>query len=303
MKYISLFGSELKLSQIVYGVWRLLDDPEGFDNQRIERKIMTCLESGINTFDHADLYGGNYQIEGLFGKVLAEKPHLREQMVLVSKCGIQLLCPSRPQNYVKHYNTSREYIIYSAERSLQELHTDHLDILLIHRPDPLLRAEEAAEALNSLIQQGKIRYAGVSNFTNAQFELLDAYMDKPLITNQIELSLLRTSPILDGTLDMLQRLKINPMAWSPVGGGRLFTGTDAQAQRVQATLATMAQKYMALPEQIALAWLLALPSDVLPVIGTNNLSRIKEAAQSTDIQLDRQDWFILYHASLGQDVP
>jgi predicted oxidoreductase len=303
MKYISLFGSELKLSQIVYGVWRLLDDPEGFDTQRIDRKIETCLENQINTFDHADLYGGNYQIEGLFGKVLAQKPHLRDEMILVSKCGIQLKCESRPQNYVKHYDTSHKHIIFSAERSLKELNTDYLDILLIHRPDPLMRAEETAEALNSLIHQGKIRYAGVSNFTNPQFELLDAYMDKPLITNQIELSLLHTSPLLDGTLDMLQRLKINPMAWSPVGGGRLFTGTDAQAQRVQVVLNEMAKKYNALAEQIALAWLLALPSDVLPVIGTNNLTRIKEAAQSTDIQLDRQDWFILYHASLGADVP
>jgi predicted oxidoreductase len=149
MKYISLFGSELKLSQLVYGVWRLLDDPEGFDSPRIERKIETCLENQINTFDHADLYGGNYQIEGLFGKVLAQKPHLRQEMILVTKCGIQLCCPSRPQSYVKHYDTSRQHIIFSAERSLKELNTDYLDILLIHRPDPLLRAEETAEALNT----------------------------------------------------------------------------------------------------------------------------------------------------------
>jgi predicted oxidoreductase len=303
MKYITLFGAEIKLSQIVYGFWRLLDDPQGTDTQWIEKKIQTCLENNINTFDHADLYGGNYQIEGLFGKVLAQKPHLRQEMVIVSKCGIQLVCPSRPENRVKHYNTSAAHIIFSAERSLKELHTDHLDILLIHRPDPLLRAEETASALNKLIQEGKIRYAGVSNFTNAQFELLDAFMDKPLITNQIELSLLHTAPILDGTLDMLQRLKINPMAWSPVGGGRLFNGTDAQAVRVQKVLAEMAQKYNVLPEQIALAWLLGLPSDVLPVIGTNKLERIKDAAQSADIQLDRQDWFILYHASLGNEVP
>ena len=261
-----------------------------------------CLDLGITTFDHADIYG-RYTCEELFGEALAAEPSLRGRIELVTKCGIQLVSSNRPDTRVKHYDTSRAHIIASAERSLRNLHTDVLDLLLIHRPDPLLDADEAAGALAALRSSGKIRHAGVSNFTPRQFDLLQSRLDFPLVTNQIELSVLHLDPLHDGTLDQLQQLRVPPMAWSPVAGGRLFDPANERARRVRTTLESIGDTVGASVDQVALAWLLRHPARVLPVMGTGKIERLREAAAAESVTLDQQQWFMIWEASAGREVP
>ncbi len=212
------------MSRIVAGAWRMGD--WNWTPQERLRWIEQCLEMGVTTFDHADIYGG-YTVEQLFGEALALAPSLREKMQLVSKCGICLTVPSRPQHRVKHYNTSASHIISSAENSLRVLGTDRLELLLIHRPDALMDADAVAEAFTHLQLMGKVQHFGVSNFSPAQFELLQSRF--PLVTNQVELHPLHLAPLHDGTLDQCQQRRIQPMIWSPLAGGRLFTATDPAA--------------------------------------------------------------------------
>ena len=287
-------------SRIVAGIMRLRE--WDMDTSALVNFIYQCLDLGITTFDHADIYG-SYRVEELFGKALAAEPSLRDRIELVTKCGIQLLSPNRPDTRVKHYDTSREHIIASAERSLRNFRTDVVDLLLIHRPDPLMDADEVAAALGELRAAGKIRHAGVSNFTPRQFELLQSRLDFPLVTNQIELSVLHLDPLHDGTLDQLQQWRVPPMAWSPVAGGRLFDPANERARRVRGALAAVGQELGASVDQVALAWLLRHPARVLPVMGTGKIERLREAAAAENVMLDRQQWFAIWEASAGHEVP
>jgi len=230
---IQLTDNGPEFSRLVAGVWRLGE--WGMDTRGLLNFIHGCLDLGITTFDNADIYGG-YTCEGLFGAALAAEPGLRDRLELVTKCGIQLVTPNRPGNRVHHYDTSRDHIVAAAENSLLELNTDRLDLLLIHRPDPLLDADEVAEAFGALWAAGKVRHFGVSNFLPWQFDLLQSRLDFPLVTNQIELSVLYLDPLHDGTLDQAQRLRRPPMAWSPLAGGRLFDDHDERAGRVRAAV-------------------------------------------------------------------
>ena len=265
MTRIQLADGGPTFSRVVAGFMRL--NEWNMSTAALLGFIHICLDLGITTFDHADIYGG-YTCEELFGRALAAEPALRGRIEMVTKCGIQLVTPNRPDTRVKHYDTSREHIIASAERSLCTLHTDTLDLLLIHRPDPLMNADETAAALGELRSSGKIRHAGVSNFTPRQFDLLQSRLDFPLVTNQIELSLLHLDPLHDGTLDRLQQLRVPPMIWSPLAGGRLFDPGDERARRVRAALEAIGSAIGASAEQVALAWLLSHPARVLPVMGT-----------------------------------
>ncbi len=300
MTRIQLADGGPTFSRVVAGFMRL--NEWNMSTAALLGFIHICLDLGITTFDHADIYGG-YTCEELFGRALAAEPSLRGRIELVTKCGIQLVTPNRPDTRVKHYDTSREHIIASAERSLCTLHTDTLDLLLIHRPDPLMNADETAAALGELRSSGKIRHAGVSNFTPRQFDLLQSRLDFPLVTNQIELSLLHLDPLHDGTLDRLQQLRVPPMIWSPLAGGRLFDPGDERARRVRAALEAIGSAIGASAEQVALAWLLSHPARVLPVMGTGKLERLREAAAAENIALDRQQWFALWEASAGRRVP
>jgi predicted oxidoreductase len=287
-------------SRIVAGVMRLREWQ--MDTAAIIDFIHQCLDLGITTFDHADIYG-SYTCEELFGAALAAETSLRGRIELVTKCGIQLVSPNRPDTRVHHYDTGRAHILASAERSLRNLKTDTLDLLLIHRPDPLMDADEVAEALTALRSSGKVRHAGVSNFMPWQFHLLQSRLDFPLVTNQIELSVLYLDPLHDGTLDQLQRLRIAPMAWSPVAGGRLFDPRDERAARVRGVLEVIGRQVGASVDQVALAWLLRHPARVLPVMGTGKIERLREAAAAEAITLDRQQWFAVWEASAGREVP
>jgi len=298
---IQLTGSGPEFSRLVAGVWRLGE--WGMDTRALLGFIHGCLDLGITTFDNADIYGG-YTCEGLFGAALAAEPGLRDRLELVTKCGIQLVTSSRPGNRVHHYDTGRDHIVAAAENSLRELQTDRLDLLLIHRPDPLLDADEVAEAFGALWAAGKVRHFGVSNFMPWQFHLLQSRLDFPLVTNQIELSVLALDPLHDGTLDQAQRLRVPPMAWSPLAGGRLFDGGDERAGRVRAALEEVGRELGgAAADQVALAWLLRHPARVLPVLGSGKVERIHAAAMAEGLRLDRQQWFAVWEASAGREVP
>ena len=262
--------------------------------------IEYCVELGITTFDHADIYG-NYSTEALFGQALKLRPDLKSKTEHVSKAGIQLLTERRPQTHIKHYNTSKEYLISQAETSLKNLNLEVLDLFLIHRPDPLMDYDELAEVFDILVSSGKVNYVGVSNFTPFQFEALNSKY--PLQTNQVEASLLHHDVVFDGTLDMLQANSIKPMIWSPFGGGQLFNDAHySEMLPIHESIHKMCQKYECGKDQLLLSWILRLPNKPAPILGTTKKDRIKAATESLGIQLDRQDWFELLRSVRGQEV-
>ncbi|HMB91922.1 MAG TPA: aldo/keto reductase family oxidoreductase [Rhodothermales bacterium] len=288
-------------SRLTLGLCRLAEWEMSSDD--LVRLIHTCLDRGLTTFDHADIYG-EYRCERLFGEALAQLPGLRERMQLVTKCGIRLVSDAFPETTIQHYDTRRTHIIAAAERSLQALRTDRLDMLLIHRSDPLMDADEVAEAFTRLHESGKVLHFGVSNFLPHQFDLLASRLPFPLMTNQVECSVLHMDALHDGTLDQCQQLRIAPMAWSPFGGGRLFTGDDEQAVRVRQALQDIGDELGgASMDQVALAWLLKHPSNILPIIGTGRWDRIEQAMGAEALDLTRDQWFTLWTASTGAGVP
>ncbi len=296
MEKVKLSPSGPALSPVVTGVWRW----HSIDEQQQDALIRKSLELGLTTFDHADIYG-NYSIEALFGKSIKADPSLREKMEIVTKCGICLKTDKKPQTYIKHYDTSRAHILNSVNQSLKNLHTEYIDLLLIHRPDPLMRAEELAETFSLLKREGKVLHFGVSNFSCTQFELLNQYV--PLATNQIEISALNLGSFQNGMLDLLQKHKIKAMAWSPLGGGVLFKeALNELVFRVQAVLKELSEKYTAAWDEILLAWLMQHPTGILPILGTTKLARLDTAVKALKLSLDRQDWFRIYTASLGTEV-
>lgn len=286
-----------QLSRIVAGAWRM-GDWQWSPQQRL-RWIEQCLELGVTTFDHADIYGG-YTVEGLFGEALALSPSLRQQMQLVTKCGICLTGPARPVHRIKHYDTSFAHIVGSVERSLHLLGTEMLDVVLIHRPDILMDADIVAEAFTHLQLQGKVRHVGVSNFTPAQFELLNSRV--PLVTNQVELHPLHLDTLTDGTLDQAQRLRLPPMIWSPLAGGRLMTDEGEHAQRVRAALGSVGARHGVSVATAAFAWLLRHPSRPIPVAGSRRILAMQDAVSALDVALDAQDWTEIWSAGAGREV-
>jgi predicted oxidoreductase len=299
---ISLAQSNASLSRIVVGFWRLSDAKQRPSADAIYQFLEACFDRGITTFDHADIYG-DYSCEEIFGQVLLQNPALRSRMELISKCGIKLISPNRPQHHVKSYDTSQAHITQSVHNSLQKLHTDYLDMLLIHRPDPLLNADEVAETFMTLKKAGKVLHFGVSNFTTQQFNLLQSRLDFPLQTNQIEFSVLHMQALTNGTLDQCQQLRISPMAWSPFGGGRLFREENSQTARLLGQLATIGQELGgASVDQVALAWILKHPANIIPVLGSGQIQRIQEATEAEKLSLSREQWFRIWEASTGHEV-
>lgn len=286
-----------EFSRLVMGYWRLME--WGMSASQLARFIEEHLDLGITTVDHADIYGG-YQCEAAFGDALRQVGHLRSKMQIVSKCGIATR--AKAENKIGHYITDRDYIIRSAENSLNNLATDHLDLLLIHRPDPLMDADDVADAFIQLHQSGKVLHFGVSNFTPAQFTLLQSRLPFTLATNQVEISPVHQPLLLDGTLDQLQQLRIRPMAWSCLGGGALFN--DAQYQPLRDELQIVAEELGAETiDQVVYAWIMRLPSLPLPIIGSGKIERVRSAVHSLSLEMNRQQWFRIRKAALGHDVP
>lgn len=281
-------------SPVAAGLWRLHD--WNFSPAELAAWIEHAIQLGITTFDHADLYGG-FRCEALFGQWLKANPGQREAIQLVSKCGIKPADASRGWQ-VKHYDSSRAHILASVDASLQNLGTDYLDLLLIHRPDPLLDPDEVADTFASLKASGKVRHFGVSNFSPSQFALLASRT--PLVTNQLEASLLHTAPLFDGSFDQCLQAGIRPMVWSPLAGGQLLQATAHPA--LQAVLTDIAGELAIQPASVALAWLLRHPACPLPIVGSRRLSALDEAAAACHLLLERQHWFALLEAALGHSV-
>jgi len=286
------------LSPIVAGVWRM--DSWNWSPQERLRWIEQCLDLGVTSFDHADIYGG-YTVEALFGEALALAPQLRARMQLVTKCGIQLRVGARPDTRIKHYDTSARHIVRSVEHSLVQLRTDEIDLLLLHRPDALMDADEVAAAFDQLRTQGKVKAFGVSNFTPSQFELLHART--PLVTNQVECHPLHRAPLFDGTFDQAQRLRARPMIWSPLAGGALLTSEAEEAMRVRGLLTSIGAQYGVSAATIAYAWLMRLPSRPYPITGSRRIEAMQEAVAATRLTLDTQEWTEILVAATGRDVP
>ena len=287
-----------RLSPVIAGCWRM-SEWNWTPAERL-RWIEQCLDRGVTTFDHADIYGG-YTVEALFGEALALAPHLRERMQIVSKCGIKLVHPNRPAHRIKSYDTSAAHLIASVDNSLRALKTDRLDLLLIHRPDPLMNPAEIGGAVAKLKAAGKILDFGVSNFTVTQFAMLNQWV--PLATNQIELHPLHRAPLHDGTLDQMLALDLRPMIWSPLAGGRLFTGDAPDALRVRAVLQDIAAHHGVSAATIAYAWLLRHPSQPSPIVGSRRIEALDEALAACELTLDAEHWHAIWSAGEGAEVP
>ena len=286
---------------MVYGTWRLLDTKP--TAQEINRRLHACVELGITTIDTAEIYG-LYEVEQALGAALALSPGLRDKLEIVTKAGIYVPCGYHPDRRTAHYNATGARLVKSLEKSLRLLGTDHVELFLVHRPDWLTRADDTAAGLNQLVRSGKIRAAGVSNYTASQFDLLNPQMEQPLATNQLEFSLLHHDPVHDGTFHQCEKLGVLPLTWSPLAGGRLFDPANPAGQRLAAAAQSMAPRYNgATLAQLAYAWILAHPSRPLPVIGTNQLERLKHAALADEITLEREDWYALWEAAQGRRVP
>lgn len=303
MNRIRLSSAGPEFSRLAFGTWHLLDDSEAATPQGLLQRLRVCLDLGITTIDTAEIYG-LYRVEEAIGAALQLDPGVKSKMQIVSKAGIYVPCDFHPARTTAFYNTSAERLIKSVEKSLRLLGVESLDLFLVHRPDWLTPAEETAEGLNQLLRDGKIRAAGVSNYSAGQFSALQQFMDQPLATNQVQFSPFCFDPIFDGTFDQCQERCIHPMAWSPTGGGRLFTEDDEIGQRLRNTMAALAPKYQgATPDQLCYAWILAHPSGPVAVTGTNKIERLKSIAAGESIGLEREDWYAIAEAARGRRIP
>ncbi len=280
-------------ARLALGVMRLLE--WSLTPKALAAFLAQSAEAGIQVLDTADIYGRG-AVEPALGAAFRELPGLREHFRLVGKCGIRLFSESAPKVAVKHYDTSAAHVVAQVDGTLRHLGTDHLELLLIHRPDPLMEVEELAATFEALRSSGKVLAFGVSNFRPAQVDLLQARCSLPLVTNQVEASLWHPAPLLDGTLDHAQQNGQMPMAWSPLGGGR-----PAPAQ-LAATLDRQGTARGWTPAQVALAWLARHPTGILPVLGTGQIHRVREAVFAMNQILDRETWFELLEAAVGHPV-
>jgi predicted oxidoreductase len=284
-----------QLSPIIAGTmnWGIWD--KKLSTQEMVHLMNIFIENKISTFDHADIYGG-YTTEAEFGKAFAESKISREKIQLISKCGIQLT--HGRNNKIKHYDYSKDYIIWSVENSLKNLQTDYLDILLLHRPSPLMIADEIAEAVEKLKSEGKIIDFGLSNFTSSQTELIRQKTE--VNYNQIQFSATHHEAMLDGSLDYMQLHKIQPMSWNPLG--TVFREDTEQTRRLKKILAELVEKYGVGSDTILLAWILQHPAKILPVAGTVNIARIQQFIKAVELKMDKLDWFALWTESMGNEV-
>jgi len=283
--------SPIIIGTMRWGIW-------GADHstREVQNLIETSLDENLTTFDHADIYG-DYTTEKLFGDAFSEMDIERDSVQFISKCGIEMPCKNRDFQ-LKSYNYSKSHILKSVDSSLENLKTDFLDVLLLHRPSPLMNPTEIAEAFSILREEQKVRHFGVSNFSTSQFDLMnDAF---PLITNQVEISINETKAFYDGTLDQMLLKNLQPMAWSVLGN--YFSGNSEQNSRIRKVALELCQKYDREENQLLLAFILKHPAKILPVIGTSRAEKIVEMKKSLDLELSREDWFRLLEAAAGKEV-
>ncbi len=291
----------LKLSRIVHGHWRLKD--WNLSRKELRTLVGQVIDLGVTSFDHADIYG-NYSCEALFGEAVGNKSKLRKQMQLVTKCGIQLKSDKNPLQRIKLYDYGYDHIVKSAERSLVNLKTDYIDLLLLHRPSPFLDPGEVAKAMEHLHKSGKVLFFGVSNFTPGQYNMLAAHSSLPLVTNQVEISPYCLEHFENGNMDHFLQHKIRPMAWSPLGGGNLLHPQDDKGHRLFNVINEIALELSVdVPEKIIYSWLSKHPAGIIPVVGTGKAERIKHATDALNVKMSLEQWFRIYNASKGADLP
>lgn len=287
-----------KLSPLIAGYWRLRH--WGFSNEQLIAFIEQHLALGISTVDHAWVY----QSEAIFGQALKQVPELRSKLQIISKCGIKP--PGNSPLHAKeiaYYDSCGQTIIDSCEQSLRDLNTDHIDILLLHRPDYLMPVDEVAEAFTRLKDSGKVKHFGVSNFNCAQFELLQKNIDMPLVTNQIEFSPIQLGALESGALEQAQMHSVRPMAWSCLGGGDLFNGSDEQTIRLRAALECVAEAINADGiDQVVYAWILKHPANIVPLLGSSNIDRYRSAVKALSLNMTHEQWYSIWQASVGHGV-
>lgn len=289
--------SKTLLSPIISGTmnWGVWD--KNLTNKEMESTIQLCVENKITTFDHADIYG-SYTTEADFGKAFKASKISREKLQLITKCGIQMIAESR-KNKIKHYDYSKEYIIWSVEESLKKLKTDYVDVFLLHRPSPLMQADEIAEAVEKLKSEGKIIDFGLSNFTSSQTELIRQKTEVSF--NQVQFSATNFEPMVDGSLDYMQTHDIRPMSWNPLG--TVFREDTKKTRRLKKLLSTLVEKYHLGSDTLLLAWILKHPARIIPIAGTVNVARIQSLMKAVELDLDKEDWFAIWTESMGNDVP
>ncbi|MBF4466020.1 aldo/keto reductase family oxidoreductase [Flavobacterium sp. LC2016-12] len=290
--------SKTTLSPIISGTmnWGVWD--KNLTTKEMENMIQICIENKITTFDHADIYG-SYTTEADFGKAFQASKISREKLQLITKCGIQMVAEKRPENKIKHYEYSKDYIIWSAEESLKKLKTDFIDVFLLHRPSPLMQADEIAEAVEKLKSEGKIIDFGLSNFTSSQTELIRSKTEVSF--NQVQFSATHFEAMTDGSLDYMQTHGIRPLSWNPLG--TVFREDTKKTRRLKKLLSELVQKYSFGSDTLLLAWILKHPAGVIPIAGTVNVARIQSLMKAAELEMDREDWFAIWTESMGDDVP
>ncbi len=293
--------SKTNISPYVIGTMRLGKWGSNLSTKEYEKFIESCLELNLIDFDHADIYG-DYTTESEFGNVLKYRSDLRQKLRIITKCGIKMNTDNRPDHKIKSYDLSKRHIKNSVEASLNNLHTEHIDLLLLHRPDYLMDPSEIAEAFTELKREGKVGEFGVSNFSVSQFDLLNSFT--PLVTNQIEISISQRKAFDDGALVQCLKLGIIPTAWSPLGGGLLFRESkDASTKRIQQTLVALGKKYNLTADQVLYVWLKKHPAGIIPVLGTSKISRVKAASNALNVTLSHEEWYMLLEAAVGEEIP
>jgi predicted oxidoreductase len=290
--------SKTVLSPIISGTmnWGIWD--KNLTAKEMENMIQICIENKITTFDHADIYG-SYTTEAAFGKAFQSSKISREKLQLITKCGIQMITENRPENKIKHYEYSKEYIVWSAEESLKKLKTDYVDVFLLHRPSPLMQADEIAEAIEKLKSEGKIIDFGLSNFTSSQTELIRQKTE--VSYNQVQFSATHYEAMLDGSLDYMQTHGICPLSWNPLG--TVFREDTKKTRRLKKLLSDLVKKYSFGSDTLLLAWILKHPAGVVPIAGTVNVARIQSLMKAVELEMDKEDWFAIWTESMGDDVP
>jgi predicted oxidoreductase len=276
-----------------WGVW-----DKNLTPKEMEHTIQVCIENKITTFDHADIYG-SYTTEADFGKAFHASKIDREKLQLITKCGIQMIAEKRPENKIKHYEYSKEYIVWSVEESLKKLKTDYVDVFLLHRPSPLMQADEIAEAVEKLKSEGKIIDFGLSNFTSSQTELIRSKTE--VSYNQVQFSATHFEPMVDGSLDYMQTHNIRPLSWNPLG--TVFREDTKKTRRLKKLLSALVEKYHLGSDTLLLSWILKHPAKVIPIAGTVNIARIQSLMKAVELEMDKEDWFAIWTESMGDDVP
>lgn len=299
MEKITL-GKNLSLSRIIHGHWRLSDWK--YSSYELLNFTKQITDLGITSFDTADIYG-DYSCEHLFGDALQLDKGIRKNIEIITKCGISLVSDKFPQRKEKIYDYSYDYIVNAVNRSLSNLRTDYIDLLLLHRPSPMINPEDVAKAFDYLERSGKVLNFGVSNFTPLQFEMLQSFTSQKLVTNQVEISPLHFEHFENGNIDFFLKERIKPMAWSPLARGRIFNPQTDQEKRVNKTIEEVADELGTTTDKVIIAWLLHHPVKIIPIVGSGKIERIRSVVKSLEIILSDEQWFRIFVSCNGEELP